>query len=356
MKLVVVLRRRERRAIERAMRKSKDAGFRVRCQAVLAYSRGLGCDQVAEALGCAASTAINAARRYLRDGIPGLTDKRVDNGHPKIDDDLLDALTEILTQEPSDFGWERPTWTRELMAITLAQLDIAEVSVSTVARALEQIGARWKVGKPIVGCPWSKRKKNRRVREIRQLVERLPRNEVAVYADEVDIHLNPKIGRDWSLRGRQPLVTTPGKNAKRYVAGGMDARTGELVWVSSDRKNSELFIALVERLEKAYPKAKRIHVVLDNFVIHSSRKTRAAMAKLSGRVVLHFLPPYCPDENRIERLWGTLHANVTRNHRHATIEALMEAVHRWLDLPVAQRTAAGRARHLAKRRKRAAAA
>src|SRR5688572_4690975 len=33
------------------------------------------------------------------------------------------------------------------------------------------------------------------------------------------------------------------------------------------------------------------------------------------RVALHFLPPYCPTVNRIERLWLDLHAVVTRNHR-----------------------------------------
>ena len=40
--------------------------------------------------------------------------------------------------------------------------------------------------------------------------------------------------------------------------------------------------------------------------------------ELTGKVVLHFLPPYCPDDNRIERVWLDLHANVTRNHRCST--------------------------------------
>jgi transposase len=47
-----------------------------------------------------------------------------------------------------------------------------------------------------------------------------------------------------------------------------------------------------------------------------------------ARVVLHFLPPYCPNENRIERLWEDLHAEVTRNHGRATMEELMKDV-RW---------------------------
>ena len=39
---------------------------------------------------------------------------------------------------------------------------------------------------------------------------------------------------------------------------------------------------------------------------------------------MHFLPPYSPQFNPIERVWLDLHANVTRNHRCTTIEAVIE--------------------------------
>ena len=52
--------------------------------------------------------------------------------------------------------------------------------------------------------------------------------------------------------------------------------------------------------------------------------------RLSQLQRLHFLPPYCPNENRIERLWRDLHANVTRNHQCPTMDDLMAAVHRYL--------------------------
>jgi hypothetical protein len=42
-----------------------------------------------------------------------------------------------------------------------------------------------------------------------------------------------------------------------------------------------------------------------------------------AKVVLHFLPPYCPDHNRIERVWLDLYANVTRNHRCKTMKHLL---------------------------------
>ena len=61
--------------------------------------------------------------------------------------------------------------------------------------------------------------------------------------------------------------------------------------------------------------------------IHSSRQTRAFVEGLQGRIVLHFLPPYCPNDNRIERsLWREVHANITRNHRCETIDELVREV------------------------------
>jgi len=38
------------------------------------------------------------------------------------------------------------------------------------------------------------------------------------------------------------------------------------------------------------------------------------------------LPPYCPNDNRIERLWQDLHANVTRNHTCVNMDELMTKV------------------------------
>ncbi len=45
------------------------------------------------------------------------------------------------------------------------------------------------------------------------------------YEDEVDIHLNPKIGADWQLRGQQKRVVTPGQNEKYYLAGALNSGT-----------------------------------------------------------------------------------------------------------------------------------
>jgi hypothetical protein len=116
--------------------------------------------------------------------------------------------------------------------------------------------------------------------------------------------LNPKIGLDWRLRGQQKEARTLGQNQKRYLAGALDARTGRLIWVEGPRKTSLLFLDLLYHLvTRTYRGTRRVHVILDNYGIHDSLQVRLALATERGRrLKLHFLPHYCPDANRIERV------------------------------------------------------
>ena len=94
-----------------------------------------------------------------------------------------------------------------------------------------------------------------------------------LFEDEVDIKLNPKIGRDWMLRGTQRWIATPGKNETYYVAGALDVRTGKIIATGNSHKNVELFIALLWRLSGAYPWAQRVHLVVDNYRMHKAKRT-----------------------------------------------------------------------------------
>lgn len=78
-------------------------------------------------------------------------------------------------------------------------------------------------------------------------------NAALFYEDEVDIHLNPKIGADWQLRGQQKRVVTPGQNEKYYLAGALHSGTGKVSYVGGNSKSSTLFISLLKRLKATYP-------------------------------------------------------------------------------------------------------
>ena len=101
--------------------------------------------------------------------------------------------------------------------------------------------------------------------------------------------------------------------------------------VEWERKNSDLFIRQLGALVlEDYPNAACIHLILDNYRIHKSKRTELLIKSLEGKVLLHFLPPYCPDHNKIERCWKDLHDNVTRNHQCKSMNELMREVRKYL--------------------------
>jgi transposase len=320
---------RERRILRAFAKGSPNAGLRGRCKIILSLVQGKSPSIIARGGQASESQVYRTAKRFLDEGPSGLADRREDNGEAKVTEEYEAALFEIVGKSPRNYGYRRPTWTQELLMLVLAKKTGVRISCTTMSRVLKRLQIRLGRPKPIVGCPWKKARKTRRLRLLTRLIETLPNDEVIVYVDEVDVHLNPKIGPDWMLRGTQKTVLTPGKNEKRYLAGALNARTGRLTWVEAERKTSLLFIwQLWYLLQRDYPEAKRIHLILDNYRIHSSRQVELVLAKLGDKVQLHFLPPYCPDHNRIERVWRDLHGNVTRNHQCRTMNELMKEV-RW---------------------------
>jgi transposase len=320
----------ERRRLLREGRKSDSTETFERFRIVAMLSGGRSVNAVARLLDVAIAHVSRTQSRFLRGGKSALYDQRRTNGDRKVTPEFLEALTTTLISSPPDFGWMRPTWTRELLCIVMQERGFARIAVCTMGRALHQIGARLGSPKPFVLCPWSRERKERVLKQIRRLEANASKEEPVLYADEVDVHLNPKIGHDWMLPGLQRGVRTPGQNKKFYLAGALDVRTGRLHATGHGSKSSRLFVQLLFHLVSRYRRARRIHLILDNYVIHSSQVTARALASLGGRVVLHFLPPYCPDHNRIERVWLDFHANVTRNHRCRTLDELLDHARRFL--------------------------
>lgn len=102
------------------------------------------------------------------------------------------------------------------------------------------------------------------------------------------------------------------------------------MWVNHARKNTPLFLKLLVALRRTYRSARRIVLILDNYVIHKSDAVHRWLAD-NPKVRLLFQPTYSPWVNRIERLWKTMHDTITRNHRCATFRDLAQRIIRFLD-------------------------
>ena len=88
--------------------------------------------------------------------------------------------------------------------------------------------------------------------------------------------------------------------------------------------NAEATIQFFRRIEEAYPTKRKIHVFCDNAPYYRNKAVRAHLE--TSRVELHFLPPYSPNLNPIERLWKWMKERVIYNTYYEHFEEFQAAV------------------------------
>ena len=291
-----------RRRLKRLSRKSRDPWVVRRAIALLMLMQGMRVAAVARSTETARSSLQRWKYLFLQEGEDGLTPDCRGPKPSTVTPKLIDALQDLLQQTPRDLGYLRSTWTSELLAKELHRVLRRRVHASTLRRLLARSGYAWRRARPTL-CIRDPRKA-KRLAAIDQAVPQAARHNTAVlFVDEADIDLNPRIGAQWSQRGQQITIPTPGKNRKRYLTSALDAHSGQIISVEGASKNTDLFLRLLEAVERVYAQTvSRLFVVLDNYIIPKSRLANAWL-RHHPRISLFFQPAYHPWVNRIERLW-----------------------------------------------------
>lgn len=241
---------------------------------------------------------------------------------------LLVVQRWLQTRTPQDFGYFRSRWSCSALAETLAWEKGIRLSGETVRRGLARLGWVWRRPRPVVGP--TDPQYDDKLQEIRDLLVSLPENETALFQDEVDVNLNPKIGSCWMRRGQQAEVVTPGNNQKRHIAGSLHWRTGKLlISPARKRRNTELFLEHLDDLRRSLRGYTKIHVICDNAAFHQSRAVQRYLDRWRDRIEIHFLPKYAPETNPVERVWWHFHETITRNHRCQSLEELLDQAYDW---------------------------
>jgi putative transposase len=314
-------------------RRSSDAEIRLRAHILLLLDAGFPWATVSIVLFCSFSTISRWKRRFENEGAGTVVGRP--RGRKRSGAHIWAALVVrwVLALAPADFRFARSRWSREAVAVVLREDHRVRVGRETVRLWLRAEGLVWRRPRPTIRPKDPDREK--KLAALRALLKRLPADETAVFMDEVDVNLNPKVGCQWMKRGEQAAVETPGTNEKRYLAGSIHWRTGRVILTEGKPKegrSAALFLRHLDDLRRAFRHYKVIHVICDNAGFHKpdkSKAVRAYLAKWSGRVALHYLPTYAPDCNPVERVWWRLHEAVTRNHRCQTMQELLNLTFDW---------------------------
>ncbi|RRO04729.1 IS630 family transposase [Pectobacterium aquaticum] len=319
----------ERRLMRKEAQQTHDKNHARRIIAMLMLHRGMTVTEVANTLCAARSSVGRWINWFTLHGIEGLKSLKPGRAPRWPVADILQALPLLVQRSPKDFGWLRSRWSTELLACIVNRLFGVTLHRSTLHRYLKQAGMVWRRAAPTLKIKDPHYKEKQLV--IEQALAQEQTEHPVFYQDEVDIDLNPKIGADWMPKGQQKRIVTPGQNQKHYLAGALHAGTGRVNYVSGSSKSSDLFINLLETLRRTYRRAKTITLVLDNYVIHKSRKVERWLAE-NPKFRLLFLPTYSPWLNPIERLWLSLHETITRNHQCRYIWQLLERVNQFMNV------------------------
>jgi putative transposase len=315
-------------------RRALDPEVRLRSHILLLLDAGFPWATVSAVLFCSPSTIARWKKRFEAEGAVAVIGRP--RGRRKSGVHIWASLVVrwVLTLSPADFRFARSRWSCEAVAVVLREDFRVRVGRETVRLWLRAEGLVWRRPRPAIRPKDPDRAK--KLAALRALLKRLPADETAVFMDEVDVNLNPKVGCQWMKRGEQATVETPGTNEKRYLAGSIHWRTGRVVLTKGlpkkEGRSAALFLRHLDDLRRAFRHYKVIHVICDNAGFHKpdkSKAVRAYLEKWSGRVVLHYLPTYSPDCNPVERVWWRLHEAVTRNHRCKTMQELLDLTFDW---------------------------
>ncbi len=317
-----------RRRLKKTVQKSRDKDHARRAQALLHLACGYRVTQVAELLSAARSSVQRWRGLYEEYGEEGLAPLERGRTRWTVTDALNEALSKLLNKSPNDYGYLSTRWSSELLALVLGEVHGIGVHASTIRRLLPRLGFVWRRARPILirRDP----NKNSKLKAIEAALQRRRGVEV-FYLDEADVDFNPRIGAMWTPRGKQTGIPTPGQNIKHYLAGALHAHTGRVVWTEHPRKNSVLFIKLLQALRRTYRAARELVLILDNYVIHKSEPVKRWLGE-NPKFTLLFQPTYSPWVNQIERLWKTMHDTITRNHRCNTFRELALRIVRFLEV------------------------
>lgn len=151
----------------------------------------------------------------------------------------------------------------------------------------------------------------------------LPAKEEIYFMDAVHPEYQSQSAFGWIKKGvRKTLQTTARQDRLHFVGAlclnGMDIMTKEY-----DTVGQEEVIDFFKQLERKST-ASIVHVILDN--ARSNRNKALESYLKESKIRLHYLPPYSPNLNPIERLWKIMRENTTYNTYYEKFDLFTESI------------------------------
>src|ERR1700730_8722613 len=281
-----------------------------RANALVLLDEGWRCQQVAREMLLDDDTIRSWRKRFEQRGIEGITSFDVGGSASylsvKQEDDLKAWVSAAL-----------PRSTRQIGAWIETEFGLVYESRSGLIALLHRLGLEYH--KPdVIPRKLDEEKQKEFIESYNKLLNSLTDNEAVVFADAVHPTHAARPAGCWAPSQEKLSIEQTSGRQRINIHGAIDLQTGQTQMIEALTIDAASTIRLLEAIESLYPMLVLIHVFLDNARYHHAKLVREWLARPGCRIKLHFIPPYCPHLNPIERLLGLMHRNVTHNKCYAT--------------------------------------
>ena len=145
-----------------------------------------------------------------------------------------------------------------------------------------------------------------------------------LFEDESMIRDYQAIMKTWFAKGQQRIIPTYGKHEGVKLLGILNYETGKVYCEEHEKYDAQVFKDFLEKVLEIYATGE-IVMILDNARIHHAKLLQDFLEE-NKRLKLVFLPPYSPNLNLIEGLWGWLKNEVINNAFFSKVEQIKQAV------------------------------
>jgi len=162
------------------------------------------------------------------------------------------------------------------------------------------------------------------IQEYEELKAKLLPDEAICFADGVHPTHNTKPTYGWIRKGERKEIPTNSGRQRLNLSGAIDIDSKKVIAREDVALNASSTIDFLKEVEASYPCARNVHMFCDNASYYRNKAVTAYLE--TSKIKMHFLPPYSPNLNPIERLWKFLKENVLNNKYYEKFSGFKEAV------------------------------
>lgn len=296
----------------------------------LAVSRVLAGEsqiEVAWSLQVNRTTVVRWMMAYRRGGEAALAARKATGRPPTLSRRQERQVRDMIVgKNPRQLGFGMALWTIPLVRLAIERRFGLVLHETTVSRLLRRLG--------LTPQRPTRRAFQRDERECRRwATEEFPRivrlvrrkQGTLLFLDESAVHEDGPVGTTWGLRGQRPVVRVSGTHRRINVISAVSPR-GRL-WFRC-YPGTLTAAKLIEFLEALLHDLRGFLVlVVDRHPAHQAAATRRWLMAHRSRMAIHYLPPYAPDMNPDEQVWGYLKGLFRREplERFEDLESAVES-------------------------------